>query len=193
MAKPLFVTSGSKIRVTLSHNQQVLEELYSSPCFNIAPQMKKEWQIIDFNNYEDKLLKLVSFGVDLESKIKVNLIQPKIYLQNEGKDQSSYFGNLGLKVLDNIQIDIKYFILNAHLLYRNIHIRFEDVYFGNQPYSFGITLKELSVQTCDENWAYKFFDRTLDENANKPIFKLLEMNKFAIYWQSNEESLASQE
>lgn len=34
--------------------------------------MKKEWQIIDFNNYEDKLRKLVAFGDSLESKIKVN-------------------------------------------------------------------------------------------------------------------------
>ena len=33
--------------------------------------MKKEWQIIDFNNYEDKLSKLVSFGENLENIIKV--------------------------------------------------------------------------------------------------------------------------
>ena len=64
------------------------------------------------------------------------------------------------------------------------------MYFGNQPYSFGLTLKELSAQTCDENWIYKFFDRTLDENKDKALFKLLEMNKFAVYWQSNETSLA---
>jgi hypothetical protein len=39
---------------------------------HLAPQMKKEWQIIDFNNYEDKLRKLVAFGDSLESKIKVD-------------------------------------------------------------------------------------------------------------------------
>ena len=39
----------------------------------IAPQMKKEWQIIDFNNYEDKLLKLVGYGDSVESKIKVQM------------------------------------------------------------------------------------------------------------------------
>ena len=38
---------------------------------NVAPQIKKDWQIIDFNNYEDKLLKLVSFGDSLEESIKV--------------------------------------------------------------------------------------------------------------------------
>ena len=72
-------------------------------------------------------------------------------------------------------------------------MRFEDVYFGNKPYSFGITLKEISAQTCDDQWKYKFYDRTADENKDEPIFKLLVIDKFAFYWQSNEESLASQE
>lgn len=57
----------------------------------------------------------------------------------------------------------------------------------------GFTLKELTVQTCDEEWHYKFYDRTAAENKDKPIFKLLSIEKFAFYWQSNEESLASEE
>lgn len=43
-----------------------------------------------------------------------------------------------LKVVDNIQITVK-----------NIHIRVEDTVLSSWPYSFGITLKELSAQTCD--------------------------------------------
>ena len=35
-----------------------------------------------------------------------------------------------------------------------------------------------------------FFDRTAKENEDKPLFKLLEMSKFAVYWQSNETLLA---
>lgn len=54
-------------------------------------------------------------------------------------------------------------------------------------------MKELTAQTCDENWEYKFYDRTTSENKDKPIFKLLAIEKFAFYWQSNEQSLASEE
>lgn len=67
------------------------------------------------------------------------------------------------------------------------------MYFGTKPYSFGITLKEISAQTCDEQWKYKFYDRSAAENKDKPIFKLLVIDKFAFYWQSNEELLASEE
>ena len=77
--------------------------------------------------------------------------------------------------------------------FRNIHIRFEDTIFPKTPYSLGFTLKELSAQTCDQDWKYEYFDRTKNKNKDMPIFKLLSIEKFAFYWQSNEESLASEE
>ena len=36
--------------------------------------MKKEWEILDFNNYADKLVNLVSFGDSVQSMIKVRKI-----------------------------------------------------------------------------------------------------------------------
>ena len=54
-----------------------------------------------------------------------------------------------MKVVDNLQITIK-----------NIHIRFEDTILNSTPYSFGITLKEFSAHTCDEQWQPVFLDRT---------------------------------
>jgi hypothetical protein len=65
--------------------------------------------------------------------------------------------------------------------------------FASKPYSFGFTLKELCAQTCDDKWHYQFYDRTKDDNKDKPIFKLLSIEKFAFYWQSDEQSLASEE
>ncbi|CAI2385812.1 unnamed protein product [Moneuplotes crassus] len=146
----------------------VLESLY----LIITPQMKKEWEIIDFNNYEDKLRKLVTFGESIQDKIK----------NEKSDDDNGYFSKLSTKILDNIQITVK-----------NIHIRFEDSINASRPYSFGFTLKELSAQTCNQQWEYEYYDRTDNKNKDMPVFKLLLIEKFAFYWEANEEGLASEE
>lgn len=40
-------------------------------------------------------------------------------------------------------------------------------------FSVGLSLKEISAHTTDENWEKVFFDRTLEENKAKPLLKLL--------------------
>ena len=100
-----------------------------------------------------------------------------------GEEDSSYLGRLTIKIIDNIQINIK-----------NIHIRFEDnMQREGQKFSFGITLKELSAHTCDETWNESFIDRTVDNtNKSKALFKILNISHFAFYWQTNETTFATE-
>lgn len=53
---------------------------------------------------------------------------------------------------------------------------------GTNPYSFGITLQELSMHTCNEKWKECFIDRTQKENKKKPLFKLVNLRHLAFYW-----------
>jgi len=64
---------------------------------------------------------------------------------------------------------------------RNIHIRYEDRTPEGVPYSLGFTLKGLSINTTSHQWEPHFFDRTLAENKDAPIYKKLHVDGFAVY------------
>ncbi len=55
----------------------------------------------------------------------------------------------------------------------------------------GITLTELSLFTCNEEWKEDYIDRTLKDNKEKPLLKLLKLKNFAFYFQSDEKSMVS--
>ena len=82
-----------------------------------------------------------------------------------------YLDKLSSKIIDNIQIDIK-----------NIHIRLEDHTTSGEPWSLGITLKELKLYTCNSDWKKTYIDRTLKDNKGLPLFKLLNLSNFAFYF-----------
>jgi vacuolar protein sorting-associated protein 13A/C len=46
----------------------------------------------------------------------------------------------------------------------------------------GMTLREIAVHTTNSEWKKEFFDRTRSENKEKPVFKILNIAKFGIYW-----------
>ncbi len=46
----------------------------------------------------------------------------------------------------------------------------------------GFTLKEITVHTTNNNWVKEFYDRTRVENQEKPVFKVLNILKFGVYW-----------
>lgn len=55
----------------------------------------------------------------------------------------------------------------------------------------GFTLKEITVHTTNSNWEKEFYDRTRVENQDKPVFKVLNILKFGVYWiTDNEEYFA---
>ncbi|XP_026322169.1 vacuolar protein sorting-associated protein 13 [Hyposmocoma kahamanoa] len=74
-------------------------------------------------------------------------------------------------------------IKNVQLKITDIHIRYEDsVTNPKSPFSFGITLHNLSVHTTDENWK-----QTVIQDAVTKIFKILNLEGLAVYWNSGRE------
>lgn len=69
-------------------------------------------------------------------------------------------------------------IKNVQLKITDIHIRYEDsITNPKAPFSFGITLHNLSVHTTDENWK-----KAVIQEAVTKIFKILDLEGLAIYW-----------
>lgn len=84
--------------------------------------------------------------------------------------QDTFVEKLVTQVIKNLQVKIS-----------NIHVRYEDdVTNPNCPLSFGVSLKNLSLQTCDENWS----PRLLDENS-RLFFKLVQLDNLFAYWNVN--------
>lgn len=60
-----------------------------------------------------------------------------------------------------------------------MHIRYEDsVSIPNNAVAFGITMESLSAQSCDSNWCPGFSQW----DSSGMSYKLVEMQKLAIYW-----------
>lgn len=84
--------------------------------------------------------------------------------------QDTFVEKLVTQVIKNLQVKIS-----------NIHVRYEDdVTNPNCPLSFGVSLKNLSLQTSDENWNPKL----LDENS-RLFFKLVQLDNLFAYWNVN--------
>ncbi|XP_041793933.1 vacuolar protein sorting-associated protein 13A isoform X1 [Chelmon rostratus] len=81
--------------------------------------------------------------------------------------QDTFVEKLVTQVIKNLQVKIS-----------NIHVRYEDdVTNPNCPLSFGVSLKNLSLQTSDENWNPSL----LDENS-RLFFKLVQLDNLFAYW-----------
>uniref|UniRef100_A0A671VJ10 Vacuolar protein sorting 13 homolog A n=1 Tax=Sparus aurata TaxID=8175 RepID=A0A671VJ10_SPAAU len=84
--------------------------------------------------------------------------------------QDTFVEKLVTQVIKNVQVKIS-----------NIHVRYEDdVTNPNCPLSFGVSLKNLSLQTSDENWNPSL----LDENS-RLFFKLVQLDSLFAYWNVN--------
>ncbi|XP_051807014.1 vacuolar protein sorting-associated protein 13A isoform X1 [Acanthochromis polyacanthus] len=84
--------------------------------------------------------------------------------------QDTFVEKLVTQVIKNLQVKIS-----------NIHVRYEDdVTNPNCPLSFGVSLKNLSLQTSDENWNPSL----LDENS-RLFFKLVQLDNLFAYWNVN--------
>ncbi|XP_051279372.1 vacuolar protein sorting-associated protein 13A isoform X1 [Dicentrarchus labrax] len=84
--------------------------------------------------------------------------------------QDTFVEKLVTQVIKNLQVKIS-----------NIHVRYEDdVTNPNCPLSFGVSLKNLSLQTADEHWNPSI----LDENS-RLFFKLVQLDNLFAYWNVN--------
>ncbi|OAD04505.1 hypothetical protein MUCCIDRAFT_141025 [Mucor lusitanicus CBS 277.49] len=91
---------------------------------------------------------------------------------NKGSD--GFITQLTNKIVDNLQFTMK-----------NIHIRYEDkISDPGHPFAAGITLKELSALSTDEEWVPKF----ISEPTNT-INKLATLESLSVYWNTDARSL----
>ncbi|KAI7898920.1 uncharacterized protein BX663DRAFT_555462 [Cokeromyces recurvatus] len=99
--------------------------------------------------------------------------QPQQNHQQQGND--GFISQLTTKIIDNLQFTMK-----------NIHIRYEDTLSDQgHPFAVGITLKELSALSTDENWIPKFIS-----DPTNTINKLAMLESLSVYWNTDSQSLA---
>jgi hypothetical protein len=94
--------------------------------------------------------------------------QVDIVEKNEG-----FWGRLKTIILDNLQVTIK-----------NFHIRIESSENLREPFSFGVTLKQLDIRTTNDKGETYWLDRTKYENHsdNTTVHKLLKIEDLGFYY-----------
>nr|CAI5831312.1 unnamed protein product [Callosobruchus analis] len=86
----------------------------------------------------------------------------------------SYGAGLVTEIIENLQLRIQ-----------DVHIRYEDnISVPSKCIAFGITIESLIAQSCDSSWQPGFVQASKSEES----FKLLELQKFALYWMTLDES-----
>ena len=144
-----------------------VELVLESLMIVVAPIAQNQWKAKSVWSYEYKKKMLDEITSLMAAKLKLSLAS-----KADSKDDSMGKRFL-IKVIDNVQVTIK-----------NIHIRYEDTgSLRTTPYSLGITLQEIAVNTTNTQWNKTFYDRNLKENREKPIFKRLQIRGLALYMQ----------
>ncbi|GMM46069.1 membrane morphogenesis protein [Pichia kluyveri] len=124
--------------------------------FNLKEELEKK---LNAKRQKLKDLEIISENNEIIDDLNPNN-------NNNNKSQSTFTESLISKIIDNLQITIK-----------NIHIRYEDFdCYTKLPYSFGITLDELSAVSTDENWVTNFI-----ENISNMSRKLMLLKSLTIY------------
>ena len=96
--------------------------------------------------------------------------------QEEQKKNQTFMESMVTTIVDNLQVTIK-----------NIHIRYEDsIAAPGHPFALGVTLKELSAVSTDENWTPKFI-----QSSSKTTHKLATLGSLAVYWNTDAELIGS--
>ncbi|GAB0096265.1 Vacuolar protein sorting-associated protein 13 [Sergentomyia squamirostris] len=82
------------------------------------------------------------------------------------KADKSFTEKLVMQIVNNLQVRIS-----------NIHIRYEDQNVAGQQFAFGVTLKNFSVHTTDENWSQSYMKEVVSK-----VFKMAELEGLAVYF-----------
>ncbi|KAL8726828.1 MAG: hypothetical protein Q9166_006444 [cf. Caloplaca sp. 2 TL-2023] len=92
--------------------------------------------------------------------------------QEEQQKSQSFTESMTTAIVDNLQISIK-----------NIHIRYEDTIAApGHPFALGLTLKEFSAVSTDEDWRPSFI-----QSASGTTHKLAVLGELAFYWNTDAE------
>lgn len=90
--------------------------------------------------------------------------------QEEQQKSQSFTESLTTAIVDNLQVSIK-----------NIHIRYEDTIAApGHPFALGLTLKEFSAVSTDENWRPSYIEAT-----SGTTHKLAVLGELAFYWNTD--------
>lgn len=90
--------------------------------------------------------------------------------QEEQQKSQSFTESMTTAIVDNLQISIK-----------NIHIRYEDTIAApGHPFALGLTLKEFSAVSTDEDWRPSFIQST-----SGTTHKLAVLGELAFYWNTD--------
>ena len=90
--------------------------------------------------------------------------------QEEQQKSQSFTDSLVTAIVDNLQVVIK-----------NIHLRYEDsISAPGHPFALGVTLKEFSAISTDENWTPTFI-----KGNTSTTHKLATLGSLAIYWNTD--------
>ncbi|KAJ8727553.1 hypothetical protein PYW07_001672 [Mythimna separata] len=119
----------------------------------------------------------VKYDAEKEEKMALAAKQAELARVEEAKKQEAEKDE---NKLDETFVEklVTQIIKNVQLRITDIHIRYEDsITNPKAPFSFGITLHNLSVHTTDENWR-----KAVITEAVTKIFKILDLEGLAIYW-----------
>ncbi|XP_064645587.1 intermembrane lipid transfer protein VPS13C-like isoform X5 [Lineus longissimus] len=111
-----------------------------------------------------------------KQKKKDKVKKPKPEAENKPKEDT-FAEKLATQIIKNLQVRVS-----------NIHVRYEDRFTNpKKPFSIGVTLHDLNFQTCDENWK-----STIVKESVTMIFKMIQLDSLALYWNSKTELIADQ-
>ncbi|XP_053558459.1 intermembrane lipid transfer protein VPS13A isoform X2 [Bombina bombina] len=100
---------------------------------------------------------------------RIEEAKQKVADQEKPKEekQDTFVEKLVTQVIKNLQVKIS-----------NIHIRYEDDITNSEcPLSFGVSLQNLSLQTCDKNW-----NPCLHDESSKLFYKVVRLDNLFAYW-----------
>ena len=171
---PLNVVEGHITSLTLKIPWSNLRgqpvQIHVEDIFVLAASKEDE----DYNADEEEKR---AHAVKMEKLDSVELLKERNtegMSEAEQKKQQSFTEALTNTIIDNVQIQVK-----------NVHVRYEDaVSDPGHPFAAGLTLKELSAVSTDENWR-----PTWIQSASDKTHKLATLGSMAIYWDTDTELL----
>ncbi|RZC42308.1 vacuolar protein sorting-associated protein 13D [Asbolus verrucosus] len=149
-----------------------IEQLYL-----VASPLPVDEVILIIVNWDAESEELSAQELKLSS---LDTIEARWRLETEARDSSStYYASSYSSWLSFGAGLVSDIIENLQLKIQDVHVRYEDsVSIPGKCMAFGVTMESLSAQSCDANWVPGFSHWAKGAES----FKILEMQKFAIYW-----------
>ncbi|KAM7356415.1 vacuolar protein sorting 13D [Cochliomyia hominivorax] len=169
---PVEAVSGSIGKIKL---QIPVRQFRTSPWCIVIERLYGVFRPKDLNEWDSEKEK------QNEYEYKLNILDAKEAswrIENDCNVESYYslsyssWLNYGATLATNI-------LENLELKIIDVHLRYEDsVTTPNSPFSAGIRIGSISVQTCDNNW----IPGVKNNDKDNVSYKLLELKDLCVYW-----------